>query len=151
VGPTFIIPTTTRDALSSRKYAIGPAAVALSMTEKWVLGLFPQYWWSVSGSDKRREVSQANIQYFAWRSLGGGWQVGMSPNITYNSKADGGDAWTVPVGLGVQRTIRIGKMPLRLALEGQAMVVHPNDYGPRWNIRFSITPVFPKLIRNPLF
>ena len=69
VGPTFMFPMTTRDEVSSRKYAAGPAGVGLYMSKKWVLGLFPQYWWSFSGSDKRREVSQANVQYFIWRSL----------------------------------------------------------------------------------
>ena len=29
IGPTFIIPTTTREELSQRKYAVGPAAVLL--------------------------------------------------------------------------------------------------------------------------
>lgn len=75
----------------------------------------------------------------------------MSPNITYNRKADGGDAWTVPVGLGVSRTVHMGNMPVKLALEGQSMVIHPNDYGPRWNIRFTITPVIPALVKKPLF
>ncbi len=60
VGPSFIIPTTTRDDLSQRKYSIGPAAVFLKTSKKWVYGIFPQYWWSVSGSDKRREVSSSS-------------------------------------------------------------------------------------------
>jgi hypothetical protein len=151
VGPTFIFPTTTRDDLSQRKYSIGPAAVALHMSKKWVVGIFPQYWWSVSGTDRRREVSQANIQYFLWRSLGNGWQIGMSPNITYDRKADGGDAWTVPIGLGVSKVTHFGKLPVKFQLEAQAMVIHPDDFGPRWNIRFAIIPVLPALIKGNLF
>ncbi len=150
-GPTFIFPTTTRDELSQRKYAIGPAAVFLKISKEWVYGIFPQYWWSVSGSNKRREVSQANIQYFLWRSLGNGWQLGMSPNITYNRKASGPNAWTVPIGLGVQKTTKFGKLPVRFTLELQAMVIHPDDFGQRWNIRFAITPVIPSLIKRNLF
>ena len=151
VGPTFIFPTNKRDDLSGRKYAIGPAAVGLFITDKWVVGLFPQYWWSYSGTDNRREVSEANIQYFMWRSLGGGWQIGMSPNITYDRKADGPNAWTVPIGLGVSRVLHFGSMPVKIALEGQAMVVHPDDLGSRWNIRFTITPVLPAMVKKALF
>jgi hypothetical protein len=151
VGPTAIIPTTTRDALSQRKYSLGPAGVILNMTEKWVYGVFPQYWWSVSGSDRRLNVSQANIQYFVWRSLGDGWQLGMSPNISYNRKASGPNAWQVPIGLGVQKTTRFGKMPVKFSLESQYYVVHTDDFGPRWNIRFAITPVIPALIKRNLF
>lgn len=150
VGPTYIIPTTTRDELSQRKFAIGPAAVWLNITKKWVYGIFPQYWWSVSGSNKRREVSQANIQYFLWRSLGDGWQIGTAPNITYNRKASGPNAWQVPIGLGVQKLVRFGELPFRFTFEVQHFVVHTDDFGPRWQIRFAITPVIPTLVRRNL-
>lgn len=151
LGPTAILPTTTRDELSQRKYAIGPAAVAIKTTEWGLYGIFGQYWWSVSGSDKRREVSQANIQYFLWRSLGDGWQIGFSPNITYDRKASGSNAWTVPVGLGVSKLVHFGKLPVRFKLEGQAAVIHPDDFGQRWNIKFAITPVIPALVKGNLF
>ena len=75
----------------------------------------------------------------------------MSPNITYNRKAQGANAWTVPIGLGVSRTVRFGKLPVKFQLEGQAMVIHPEDIGARWNIRFAITPVIPALIKGDLF
>jgi len=151
LGPTAIIPTTTRDELSQRKYSLGPAAVALKMTEKWVFGLFPQYWWSISGSDRRENVSQANIQYFAWRSFGDGWQVGAAPNITYNRKASGPNAWEVPIGIGVQKTEKFGKLPIRFTFETHYYAIHTDDFGARWNFRFAITPVIPALIKNPLF
>ena len=137
--------------LSQRKYAIGPAGVILKTTDKWVFGIFPQYWWSFSGSNKRREVSQANIQYFLWRSLGDGWQVGTAPNITYNSKASGKDAWQVPIGIGFQKVTHFGKMPVRFTLETQYYVKHTDSFGPRWNIRFAITPVIPALFKDNLF
>ena len=151
LGPTTIIPTTTRDELSQRKYAIGPAGVVLAITDKWVYGIFPQYWWSVSGTSKRREVSQANIQYFLWRSLGDGWQLGTAPNIVYNRKASGSNAWQVPVGIGVQKVVKFGKLPVRFTFETQYYVVHTDDFGPRWNLRFAITPVLPALIKQNLF
>jgi hypothetical protein len=151
VGPSFIFPTTTRDALSQRKYAIGPAAVVLRRTKDWVVGIFPQYWWSFSGSNKRREMSQANIQYFLWRSLGDGWQVGASPNITYNRKSSGADAWQVPLGLGVQKVVLLGKLPVRFGFETQYYVKHSDSFGPRWNLRFSVTPVLPALVKEKLF
>jgi hypothetical protein len=151
IGPSVILPTTTRDELSQRKYSLGPAAVGLYLSTDWVIGLFPQYWWSVSGSNKRREVSQANIQYFLWRNLPGGWQIGTSSNILYDRKADGPNAWTVPIGLGFTKTTNLGGLPIKFELQGQAMVIHPDDFGQRWNIRFSITPVIKPLIQRTLF
>ena len=63
---------------------------------------------------------------------------------------DGGDAWTVPVGLGVQNTTRMGGMPVKFELQAQAMVIHPDDFGQRFALRFSITPVIPKLLKGRL-
>jgi hypothetical protein len=96
-------------------------------------------------------VSQANIQYFLWRSLGNGWQVGTAPNITYNRKNSGADAWQVPIGLGVQKVHKFGKMPVRFTLETQYFVKHTDGFGPRWNLRFAITPVIPALLKKNIF
>ena len=75
----------------------------------------------------------------------------MSPNILYDRKADGGDAWTVPIGLAVGKTTKVGRLPMKFQLEFQAMVIHPDDFGERWKIRFSMTPVIPALIKRTLF
>ena len=96
-------------------------------------------------------MSQANIQYFIWRSFGDGWQVGTAPNITYNRKASGPDAWQVPIGLGLQKVYRFGKMPVRFTVEVQYFVKHTESFGSRWNFRFAITPVIPALITRNLF
>jgi hypothetical protein len=149
IGPAVIIPTTTRDELSQRKYSLGVAGAGVYLSENWVVGLTPQYSWSVSGSSKRREVSQATFLYFVWRSLPGGWQIGSSSTALYDRKAKGSNAWTVPIGLGFTRTVRIGGRTIKLGLHGEAAVVHPDDFGPRWSLRFAITPVMKALIARP--
>lgn len=150
-GPSFIFPTATDDALGQEKWQAGPAAVGLYLGKDWVFGVFPQHWWSFAGSDDREDTSQSNIQYFVQRLLPGQWQVGMSPNITIDWKADSGNELTVPIGLGVGKLVRFGKLPVKFILEGQYAVVHPDDVGQRWNVRFQITPVIPPLLKGPLF
>ena len=149
VGPTFVFPTASPDKLGSEKWQTGPAAVGLYLGEKWIFGLFPQHWWSVGGSG-RRNVSVTNIQYFIWHLLPENWQVGMGPNITINWKASGGNAYTVPIGFGVGKLIKFRKLPVKFALEAQYSVVRPDDLGTQWNIRFTVTPVIPPLIKNVL-
>ncbi len=119
----------------------------------WVVGTLAQYQWSFSGSNKRQEVSKASIQYFVtWMSLPDHWQLNMSPTITYNRKASGPDAWAVPVGIGVGKMVKFGKLPVKLQLEFQAYPIHPDDsFGPRYAIQFKITPVILALIKDPIF
>jgi hypothetical protein len=150
-GPTVILPTTTREELTQGKYALGPAAVFLHMSKKWVFGIFPQYWWSIGRSGRREDVSQGNLQYFLWRSVGRGYQIGMSPNITYNHEATSGDKWLVPVGLGATKTRRFGKVPWKFQLEFQVYLIRPDHFASRYNVRVAITPVVPALIKRTLF
>jgi hypothetical protein len=83
--------------------------------------------------------------------LPGEWQIGMSPNITMNWEADPDNRFTVPVGLGVGKLIKLGKLPVKIQLQGQYSVIHPDDHGQRWNFQLQVTPVIPNLISGTLF
>ena len=143
VGPTFIFPTATNDALGKGKWQTGPAGVGLYMTDDWVFGALAQQWWSFAGDDDRPETSSLSAQYFIWRTLPGAWQVGMSPVVLVDWKADSGNQVTLPVGLGIGKTIKVGKMPLKIIAEIEYAVVRPDDLGQTWNFVLQITPVIP--------
>ena len=151
VGPTFIFPTATKDELGQEKWQTGPAAVGLYLGKEWIFGAFPQHWWSFAGNDDRKSTSQTNIQYFIWRLFPGQWQVGTAPNILIDWKADDDNKLTLPVGLGVGKLFKIGGLPIKFILEGQYAAIHPDDFGQEWNIRFTVTPVLPSLIKSPIF
>ena len=151
IGPTFIFPTASKDALGQEKWQAGPSAVGLWMGKEWIWGVFPQHWWSFAGNNDRKSTSLTNIQYFIWRMLPGEWQIGMSPNITMNWEADQDNRFTVPVGLGAGKLVRLGRLPVKIQLQGQYSVIHPDDYGQRWNFQLQVTPVIPSLIKDVLF
>jgi len=150
-GPTFIFPTAPTHDLGQGKFQMGPAVVLGFISKKWVGGIFPQHWWSVAGSRATPVTTQTNIQYFLARMLPGAWQISMSPNILINWRADGRNQVTFPLGFGVGRTFRLGGVPIQSALEFQWMPVYPDDFGQRFNIRFSFKPVLPSLIKKPIF
>ena len=52
--------------------------------------------------------------------------------------------WTVPVGGGVGKIIKIGKLPLNLQLAAYYNVVTPKDFGADWQLRFQLQLLFPK-------
>ena len=144
-GATFVLPTASQDVLGSEKYQAGPALMAFNMGKPWVYGVLAQHWESFDGDSDRDNVSRTDIQYVIRYSLPDAWSVGMGPTITYDWEADSDNALTFPVGLGLTKTTRWGKMPVKLRAEVHYSVIKPDDYGTEWNIRFQITPV----INNP--
>ena len=151
VGPTFIFPTASSTFTGQGKWQAGPALVVGYLTDKFILGAFPQQWWSFAGDSSRPDTSQMNLQPIAAWFLGEGWSVGYSGNILANWKATSGNVWTVPIGVAVGKVVKLGRLPVKIQLAGQYMPIHPDNVGQEWNIQLSLTPVIPKLIKEPLF
>ena len=150
VGPTFIFPTASDRALGQGKWQIGPAAVGLYLGKEWIFGVLAQQWFSYAGDSSRPSVSQANFQYFIQHILPGHWQVGLAPNVTVNWKANGNNQLNFPIGLGVGKLVKFGKLPVKVTLELDYSVVKPDDFSQRWNVRLQVIPVLPALIKDPL-
>jgi hypothetical protein len=152
-GPTFIFPTATNYNLGQGKFQMGPAVVVGFVAKKWIGGVFPQHWWSLSGTPRKPPTNQTNIQYFLFRMLPEGWQVGFTPNILIDWHAEHRNRLTFPLGIGVGRTFKISPNlpPIQMTLEFQWMPVYPEDYGQRFNIRYVFKPVLPSLVKKPLF
>jgi hypothetical protein len=152
-GPTFIFPTANTYDLGQGKFQMGPGFAAGFITKHWVGGIFIQNWWSVAGTRATPVTNQMNLQYFLVRMLPGAWQISMTPNVLVNWRAKGGNQLTFPLGIGVGKTFRIGPglPPISTALEFQWMPVYPDDFGQRFNIRFTFKPVLPNLVKKPIF
>src|SRR5262245_47834061 len=150
-GPSFIFPSASSDFTGQGKWQVGPAVVVGYLTKHFIVGVFPQQWWSFAGDSSRPDTSQMNLQPFASWFFGGGWKVGCSANNLDDLKASVGMTWTVPIGVEIGKVLKLGKLPLKIILAGQYMPVHPGNVGQEWNIQVSLTPVIPKLIKEPLF
>jgi hypothetical protein len=150
-GPTFIFPSASSDFTGQGKWQIGPAVVVGYLTKEFIVGLFPQQWWSFAGDSSRRATSQMNLQPFAAWFFGEGWKVGYSGNILADWKAPSNNRWTVPIGVELGKVVKLGRLPVSIAIAGQYMVVRPDSVGQEWNIQLQVTPVLPKLIKEPLF
>ena len=75
-----------------------------------------------------------------------GWYVSSSPVITANWEAHGDDNnFTVPVGGGVGRLIRVGKLPVNLQAQAFYNAVKPDDDpAADWTLRLQVQFLFPK-------
>jgi hypothetical protein len=92
-----------------------------------------------------------NLQPIASYFLPNGWSIGYSGNILANWKADSDNTWTVPIGVGVAKVVKFGRLPVRIAVAGQWMPIHPDNFGQKYNIQVLFAPVIPKLIKGTLF
>ena len=151
MGPTFIFPTAGSVYTGQGKWQAGPAVVVAYMTQKFIIGAFPQQWWSFAGDASRPDTKQMNVQPIVNFFFKGGWNVGYSGNITADWEAPKSNRWTVPIGIGVGKVVKFGRLPVKISLAGQYMVERPEPVGQKWNIQIQLTPVLPKLIQGTLF
>lgn len=140
-GIVGAIPTGTQ--VSSDNWLLGPSALAVK-TEDWgVWGVFPFHNEKVGGSGP--DVSITSLQYFLFYGLGGGWQVGTGPTLTYDWKAESDDAWTVPFGIQLAKTTSIGNQLVKMNAGIEKNAVAPDAFASDWKFTFTFSPV----IGNP--
>jgi hypothetical protein len=150
-GPTAIFPTATSPFTGQRKWQLGPSVVVGYLTKEFFIGVFPQQWWSIGGDHARPDTNQMNLQPIATIFFGEGWSAGYSGNILANWNAPSPDVWTVPVGVGLGKVVKFGRLPVKIQLAVQYMPVHPRISGQEWNVQLQVTPVIQKLIKGVLF
>ncbi len=146
-GATFKFPTAVDDQLGQGKYQAGPSLMLFYMGKPWVGGILAQHWSSFAGSSDRADTSQTDIQYVLRRSIANAMSLGMGPSITIDWEAESDNRLTIPVGLGITKTTRVGKRPFKLRAEVQYSLIQPDDLGTEWNFRLQITPVVPNPFR----
>ena len=147
VGPSFYIPTATDDSLGTKKWGGGLSAVALKSSGKLVYGALLSNVWSFAGSGQDAGYERVNaltFQPFVNYNLDDGWFVSSVPIITANWEADSDHTWTVPMGLGVGKAMKIGKLPISAQIHAYYNIETPDDYGERWQTRVQVQAFFPR-------
>lgn len=136
-GMSSTLPTATRSGIGGRQWTVGPRAGLGLIKKLGVLAVFSTHQWDIAGwADAGTSVS--TIQPIATVLLGGGWAMGTNPSLVYNWNQS---QWTFPLNLGVSKTVRIGKTPVRLGVTIDYYVDQPDNFGPKLMIGFNVTPV----------
>jgi hypothetical protein len=144
VGPVLRFPTASDELLGSEKWSAGPSAVLLTMDGPWVYGVLAQNVWSFSGDSDRADVNEMLLNPFVNYNLPNGWYLNSAPNIIANWEADDSDdRWTVPVGGGIGKVTKIGKLPVNIRLGAYWNAIRP-DNGADWGAQLQLTFLFPK-------
>ena len=117
-GPTFTLPTSSQDALGARKWSAGPAAVAVWTPGKWVVGALLNNQWSFAGDSDERVGQRHAVP--AVRELQHRRRLVLDQLADHHRRLERGeskDTWTVPIGAGVGRLFRLGKLPINTSIQ----------------------------------
>jgi hypothetical protein len=140
-GIAGTIPTATDDDLGLDQWLLGPE-FAVAWTRSWgVVGALVSHQWDIAGEDDF-DTSITAGQYFYSVNLGGGWQFFGAPTFSYNHNARNSDnKLTLPIAAGLSRTVFLGGRPWKFAAQYWHYIESPDDFGPDFQLRFSISPV----------
>ena len=143
VGGVINFPTASKESLGAEKWSAGPGAVGLVSSGPWVVGVLLRNVWSFAGSDDRSDVSQMLFQPFINYNFPSGVYLKTSPGIKANWEAGSGNRWTVPLGGGIGKILRLGKLPVNTQVQYYFNVENPES-GPKWQTRVQFSFLFPK-------
>jgi hypothetical protein len=143
IGPAFSLPVATAHPAQTGTWAAGGSAVLLAMPGPWVIGsLFSQ----LSPLQDSNGPPRTNLflwQYFINYNFGKGWAIATAPSITANWDAPDGQQWTVPIGIGISRTLVFNRQPMTLGFQYYNNVKKP-DNSSGTAVRFTLALFFPQ-------
>ena len=152
-GITTMFDTASEDQLGTGKNSAGPMALKFKITEKWIIGVIAQHWWSFSGQDtftinsnvgpvqvNRSDVNLTDFQPVVRYRVSGKTNIGFAPNWRYNWETSQLD---LPIGFGMDTLISLGPLPLKIGMEAYYFVESSSSFGPEWQFRLFFVPVFP--------
>ncbi|MDW5290586.1 hypothetical protein [Formosa sp. PL04] len=141
-GPIIAFPAGNAD-FGSKKLSVGPSIVVLKMGKKWVYGGVINNTFSVAGPSDVQDVNNFYAQVFANYNLPKGLYLNTSPIITANWEAESGQQWTVPIGAGIGKIVKLGgKLPVNFQAGYYYNIVSP-DFGPTSQLRLQATVMLP--------
>ena len=141
IGPVIQFPTGAPD-FGTGKWSAGPSVIALVMPGDWVVGALLNNIWSFTGQKNKPDINFLTFQPFINYNLPS-FYFTFQPIITANWKAESGNQWTVPIGLGLGKLIKLGgKLPVNLNASYFYNVVRP-DFAPQYQVRLLASVFLP--------
>lgn len=144
VGPVFLFPTATSDALGADKWGIGASLIGEYNYQNWLAGLLINNTWSIAGLDHRKDINQFTLQPYVNYIINGtnGLTLISSPVITADWEIDD-DKWTVPLGAGLGYLFQFAQWSTFLTVQAYGNVVAPESK-PGWVLQITAQLLFPK-------
>lgn len=141
VGPVLLIPTGTNKYLTTKKFGVGPTAVALKQVNGWTIGGLINQIWSVAGSEERQDVSQMFFQPFVVFNWKTGAGAGANLEWTQNWKSGSTTLWLNP---NLSAVTSLGKQKTQFVIGPRLNLAAPDGGKADWGWRAVVIFLFPK-------
>jgi hypothetical protein len=141
VGPVWLLPTATDDALGGEKFGLGPTAVVLKQQGPWTYGALANHIWSVAGEGDREDVNATFLQPFLSYITSTQTTFGLNTESTCDWQ---NDEWSVPINLTVAQLLKIGGLPVQVSAGVRYWADAPENGPEDWGARVQLTFLFPK-------
>jgi len=138
-GVVGSIPTATEDSLGLGHWTLGPEAAVGLFRKRFVVFLLVTQSWNIGGDTTNVTAGQ----YAYTINVKNGWQIAGSPTYSYNHDAEPGNRLSLPLPIGVNKTIIRGKTPWKFSVQYWYYAWRPEAFGSRHQVRFTVTPVVP--------
>jgi hypothetical protein len=148
-GPVLYYPTTNA-MLGATKWGSGPSVAFIHEDAgPWVFALVANNIWTFGGATGNNATNQMLLNPIIGYHFADGWALSSSPEIKANWIANG-NKWTVPVGGGVSKVIRIGDQPLKLGLFAYYNAIRPTASEDPWQLQATLTFIFSERQARPV-
>jgi hypothetical protein len=138
LGPIFLLPTATKDALGQDRWGAGPALGLLNQEGPWTFGLLANTIWGFAGSGGRVNTSylQPSLDY----TFDSKTTLSVNTESTYDWVRR---QWTVPIHFVVRQLFDFGEQRVSVGLGYRYYAESPAG-GPEWGLRLGVTIVLPR-------
>lgn len=140
VGPLLGVPTATDDVLGRDQWSAGAAAVLFdARSAHFQYGGLLTYQHKIGGSDRAPDTNLLAAQPFGILQMGNGVYFRSSGIWAFDLES--GD-YSVPVGAGLGRVVKIGKVVLNFFAEPQFTVLQDGNGQPEFQLFFGFNTQF---------
>jgi hypothetical protein len=141
VGPALLLPIGTNDFLTTKKFGVGPTAVALKQMNGWTVGGLINQIWSVAGNEDRPDVSQLFVQPFVVYNWKSGAGIGANMEWTQNWVSSASTLWLNP---NISAVTSLGKQKAQFVVGPRLNLAAPEGGKADWGWRAVVIFLFPK-------
>lgn len=146
-GVTSQVPTGS-DKFSKDVWQVGPAGSLAFPGKDWSFAVLGQHFWDVADAgDNPQDINQTLMQLFYFKNLPGGWSIGGQPTIVYDWETE---ELTAPIGLGVNKVVFLGKLPVKTGIEAQYYIDRPDAFGNEFKVLLTVSLITPNFVANLL-
>lgn len=141
LGAAFLVPTATDDMIGTKKWGVGPTAIALKQTKGWTFGILVNQIWSVAGDETRADVNQMYLQPFITHNWKSGSGLTVNSEITQNWEAGTTNAYINIMGGALTK---FGNQLVQIQVGPRIQVAAPEGGKSPFGVRAAAIFVFPK-------